>query len=258
MAGCRAAQLFAWAIVHARVWLAACVPACLASRVTTWSRASGLWCLHVVTCRARRVTTCHARHEVNVSRAYHLGTWLRGHLRAVQSPYPCAYLDSHTCRTEGGTGKSTLAAHLAVEWMRRGQSVLVVDVDPQGTTVTWWMRRAKVGTRTPPVVAIGDLRQALPELATGQDITTVHTLGRLGKQLVGALVASDLALFPCKPTPTDVWALAESVETPRRPPGRRHRGELLLGRVAMEALLEAGLPVMESVICQRDALLTKP
>jgi hypothetical protein len=43
---------------------------------------------------------------------------------------------------KGGTGKTTLGIHLAVQAMADGLNVLLVDVDPQASASTWWQRRA--------------------------------------------------------------------------------------------------------------------
>ncbi|HSF29839.1 MAG TPA: ParA family protein [Candidatus Tectomicrobia bacterium] len=43
---------------------------------------------------------------------------------------------------KGGAGKTTLAAHLAVEAERSGAGpVAVVDTDPQGSLAAWWNTR---------------------------------------------------------------------------------------------------------------------
>ena len=43
---------------------------------------------------------------------------------------------------KGGTGKSTLAGHLAVEAERQGCGpVAIIDTDPQGTLSDWWNAR---------------------------------------------------------------------------------------------------------------------
>jgi chromosome partitioning protein len=166
---------------------------------------------------------------------------------------------------KGGTGKSTLAINLAVEWMRRGKRVLLVDADPQGTSLTWSNVAAEAGIKAPTVIAMGDnLRQALPEVAATSDVTIIDTAGRQSKRMAGALMVADLALLPCRPYPSDVWALAESVETVRTVQEMRSdlvaaivingkEARTALGRGAREAVASAGLPVLQADICQRIA-----
>ena len=44
--------------------------------------------------------------------------------------------------TKGGCGKTTLAAHLAVEAERQGDGpVAVMDADPQASLARWWNQR---------------------------------------------------------------------------------------------------------------------
>ena len=114
---------------------------------------------------------------------------------------------------KGGTGKSTVTVHLASEWRRVGYRVLVLDSDPQGTTLTWSEEASERGFGAPTVTAMGDnLRAQLPELREGYDIVIVDTPGRQSKRLAGALVLSDLALIPCKPSAADVWALEGTLD----------------------------------------------
>ena len=54
---------------------------------------------------------------------------------------------------KGGTGKSTVAIHLAVAAHQAGPRVTLLDTDPQATTMAW-ARTAKQASRTscPPVL----------------------------------------------------------------------------------------------------------
>ena len=38
---------------------------------------------------------------------------------------------------KGGAGKSTLVVHLAVEAMNAGETVRIIDTDPQGSSIAW-------------------------------------------------------------------------------------------------------------------------
>jgi len=53
---------------------------------------------------------------------------------------------------KGGTGKTTLALHLAVAAERRDISVAVIDLDPQASAAEWKDSRADESPRTPELV----------------------------------------------------------------------------------------------------------
>ena len=38
---------------------------------------------------------------------------------------------------KGGSGKTTVAVHLAMAWVRQGARVLLIDADPQGSALDW-------------------------------------------------------------------------------------------------------------------------
>jgi chromosome partitioning protein len=164
---------------------------------------------------------------------------------------------------KGGAGKSTTAINLAVEWMRRGRRVLLVDADPQGTCLTWSNVALEAGIQAPTVVAVGDnVRQAIPELAANAEVILIDTAGRVGKRLASALMIAEMAVVPCKPYPADIWALAETVESIQavrelRPEMHAHilingaDTRTTLSRDARENIAAAGLPVLQTRLFQR-------
>jgi chromosome partitioning protein len=51
---------------------------------------------------------------------------------------------------KGGSGKTTIAVHLAVCAERAGKPTLILDLDPQGSAMAWLKRR---GDDVPEVIA---------------------------------------------------------------------------------------------------------
>lgn len=168
------------------------------------------------------------------------------------------------CQSKGGAGKSCIAVHLASEWTSRGLKVLVVDTDPQGTALTWAEIAAENGHPAPSVIAVGDnIRQTIPGIASQHDITIIDTAGRQSKRLAGALMLADLALVPCQPSPADVWAMADTVDTittvqELRPELKavaviNKKARTTLSRNTRGALENTGLSVLSATMGQRVA-----
>src|SRR4051794_34679250 len=96
---------------------------------------------------------------------------------------------------KGGPGKSTVATNLAVAAREDGRRVLLVDADPQRTTVDWYRDRE---SDEPGVVAapfaddIGDAVQRAR--AADYDIVVIDTPGRDDLATAAAMRAADLVL----------------------------------------------------------------
>src|SRR5436189_232610 len=85
--------------------------------------------------------------------------------------------------TTGGVGKSTTAVCLAVAALERGQRVLLVDADPQGTTRTWGEVASERGRPSPTVVAMGAAMHRsgqLRDVAGNYDLTFIDCPPRHG------------------------------------------------------------------------------
>lgn len=113
---------------------------------------------------------------------------------------------------KGGTGKTTLALHLAGQWARQGARVTVVDADPQGSALDWSQARgAEARPRLFGVLGLArdTLHREAPELARSVDHVVIDGPPRVAGLMRSALLAADLVLIPVQPSPFDGWASAE-------------------------------------------------
>lgn len=113
---------------------------------------------------------------------------------------------------KGGTGKTTLTLSMAVEAQRRGQTVVVVDLDPQASASRWHDRRE---AETPVVVSAQASR--LEQVLQGAkerdvDIVFIDTPPRAEQAAVAAAKAADLVLVPCRPAVYDLETVPTTVE----------------------------------------------
>lgn len=109
---------------------------------------------------------------------------------------------------KGGSGKTTLAVHLAVAALEAGRSVRLFDTDPQGSALAW--RQAR---QSPAPEVIGVTASRLPSLLedwTG-NWAIVDTAPHAGPDAARIAALVDLCLIPCRPTAFDLAAVGASV-----------------------------------------------
>ena len=170
---------------------------------------------------------------------------------------------------KGGPGKTTIAVHLAGELARRGDRVLLADVDPQATA-TRWAAAAPDDTPFPAAVAgLGHterhLHRELRKYLGLVDWIVVDCPPSADSPLShSALLVADLALVPVVPSPPDLWAgvairqVLDSVMTVNKTlRGRllinqRKAGTRLAARTC-EILPQYGIPVLDTQIGDREA-----
>lgn len=113
---------------------------------------------------------------------------------------------------KGGSGKTTLAAHLAVEAGRTGAGpICIIDTDKQATLSRWHDRREDDSPERGPFpfhqLAAGLAKQE----RQGTAICFVDSAPTISDQTTDLLRLADLVLIPVRPSPADLWAVAETV-----------------------------------------------
>src|ERR1039458_7894907 len=114
---------------------------------------------------------------------------------------------------KGGSGKTTLASHLAVaaEHANNGPAVLI-DTDPQQTLATWWNIREAESPKLAPV-NLRDLPEKLQALAqSGFAYCFIDTPPALTEQNQQVLRLADMVLIPTRPSPNDLWSLGATLD----------------------------------------------
>lgn len=119
---------------------------------------------------------------------------------------------------KGGTGKTTLSAHLAVAWADGGnRSVALLDVDPQGSLGEWFEARETAlgeqgaGLEFRTASGWGARREA-QRLARVHDFVVVDTPPHADLDAKPAIESADLVVIPVQPTPMDLWATRTTLD----------------------------------------------
>lgn len=162
---------------------------------------------------------------------------------------------------KGGSGKTTIATHLARALQLDGADVLLVDSDPQGSARDWAAVR-----EDQPLTVVGIDRPTIDrdlKNVARKDFVVIDGAPQAADLAVSAIKAADFVLIPVQPSPYDIWATADLVELVKQrievTDGRLQAAFVVsraikgtkIGAEVAEALAGYGLPVLESRITQR-------
>ena len=118
---------------------------------------------------------------------------------------------------KGGSGKTTLSGHLAVEADKAGIGpVALIDTDPQGSLAQWWNARE---APTPHFAQVGvlELDEALDHLEkAGMKLVVIDTPPAITGSISRVVAHADLVLVPTRPSPHDLRAVGATVDIAER------------------------------------------
>lgn len=118
---------------------------------------------------------------------------------------------------KGGSGKTTLAANLAVAFQRQGMRVALLDTDAQGSLGRWFMARRALGevysgAHNGPAMEFSTasawgVSYECEKLRKLSDVVIIDTPPKVDADLRPALREADLVLVPVAASHVDLWAI---------------------------------------------------
>ncbi|MPZ58700.1 MAG: AAA family ATPase [Rhizobiales bacterium] len=162
---------------------------------------------------------------------------------------------------KGGTGKSTLAAHLAAHIHKPTRPCLLIDADPQGS-LTLWHRLRESGE--PPLKnglrGVGGVLQAAER--DGVEWVLVDTPPLMSPAITDMIRAATLVVIPARPSVFDLNAIKETISVARRvrrpyavvlnaTPPKRMNEESPMVIAARESLANLDVPIWSGQITHR-------
>ncbi len=113
---------------------------------------------------------------------------------------------------KGGSGKTTLALHLAVAAAIAGKNTALIDLDPQASATKWSDRREE----DLPVVISAHASRLSHEMNRVKEaeceILFLDTAPHSDSAALEAAKAADLVLIPCRPAILDMEAISNTLD----------------------------------------------
>jgi len=114
---------------------------------------------------------------------------------------------------KGGSGKTTLSGHLAVQAQLAGQGpVCLIDIDPQGSLADWWNEREA----DMPAFAQTTVARLASDLEVlrqqGFRLAVIDTPPAITMAIQSVIAVAELIVIPTRPSPHDLRAVGATVD----------------------------------------------
>lgn len=164
---------------------------------------------------------------------------------------------------KGGVGKTTLAVNVAAYLASKGQKVLLVDADKQGSASTWASLRDEAPFRVVSM-ARENLAKDVLNLAADYEATVIDGPPHAEGIARACIIASDFVALPIEPSGLSTWASDLTVRQIREAQAfketikcgfvvSRKIGKTVIGREIRTMAAEEGVPILAAEVEQRVA-----
>ena len=125
------------------------------------------------------------------------------------------------CQQKGGTGKTTLAVHLALAFAKlHNLKIAIIDTDPQGSLGKWFVVRTekKVSNEnlTFKTASLWGAQYESKALKKDHDIVIIDTPPKIESDARPSIEAADLVLIPMTPSHVDFWATEAIIDIAKK------------------------------------------
>jgi chromosome partitioning protein len=118
---------------------------------------------------------------------------------------------------KGGTGKSTIAVHLAAYAKSQNLNPVIIDLDPQGSAYDWNLGREEDDEQSPKLDVAKDTGDRLPHLLNlceenGVHLVIIDTAPHSDRAAAQAAKLADFVLIPLRPNMFDLKTAKDTAE----------------------------------------------
>ena len=122
---------------------------------------------------------------------------------------------------KGGTGKTTLAVHLALAFIKyHNLKIAIIDTDPQGSLGKWFMIRTEKklsnDNLTFKTASLWGAQYESKALKKDHDIVIIDTPPKIESDARPSIESADLVLIPMAASHVDFWATGAIVEIAKK------------------------------------------
>jgi len=122
---------------------------------------------------------------------------------------------------KGGTGKTTLAVHLALAFIKyHNLKLAIIDTDPQGSLGKWYVIRSEKklsnGNLTFKTASLWGAQYESKTLKNDHDIVIIDTPPKIESDARPSIEAADLVIIPMSASHVDFWATGAIVDIAKK------------------------------------------